>query len=365
MTISRACCGGGGGSGGGAGAGACGNTAGGDGGDRGLGTAAVGEAGNGGVDGAEADVGEDNVGVGDLGLNLGGDTGGGGAFATLSTELAGLVDGEGGVEPEHVDGMVIPDGHDENHVLGEGLAHLLEAALALVVIEIAKDGLLGVAPGIGDGVLVGEAGNGGDRVGDDDAILDVEALDLGEIAGRVLQELGDNGELLCGIDSLALAVEGLVAHAVSVEIASIGIANTAIAVSAVGTTAAIALAPALADGGAGVRSEGGSHVVGLPDIHLRAASTIFARAGVAVILGGVPSLNVGLAVDELDVAGALSITVTGTVLGTSLVAGVLGKTTVEVHGDEVESTVQTAANVGDIDIKGELVAEELEACGGG
>jgi hypothetical protein len=48
-------------------------------------------------------------------------------------------------------------------------------------------------------------------------------------------------------------------------------------------------------------------------------------------------------VDELDVARALSVTVTGTVLGTSLVARVLGETTVLVHRGEVESTVETAA----------------------
>lgn len=72
------------------------------------------------------------------------------------------------------------------------------------------------------------------------------------------------------------------------------------------------------------------------------------------------SLKVGVVtyntVDELDIAGALRVAVSGTVLGTSLVGRELGKTTVEVHGDEVQSAVQAAANVGDIDVEGELVA---------
>lgn len=47
--------------------------------------------------------------------------------------------------------------------------------------------------------------------------------------------------------------------------------------------------------------------------------------------------------DELEVSRALSITVTGTKLGTSLVGWVLGKTTIGVHLDKVQGTVDTAA----------------------
>jgi hypothetical protein len=39
---------------------------------------------------------------------------------------------------------------------------------------------------------------------------------------------------------------------------------------------------------------------------------------------------------------------------------VLGKATILVHGDEVQGTVQTAADAGNIDIEGEFVAEESE-----
>jgi hypothetical protein len=65
-------------------------------------------------------------------------------------------------------------------------------------------------------------------------------------------------------------------------------------------------------------------------------------------------------VDELDVPGALRITVASSVLGTSLVVGVLRETTISVHLDEVESTVETARKLGDVDIKGELAVEQVE-----
>lgn len=65
-------------------------------------------------------------------------------------------------------------------------------------------------------------------------------------------------------------------------------------------------------------------------------------------------------INELDVTGALAVAVTSAVLGTSGVARVLGQTTIGVHGNEVEGTVQTAANTGNIHVKGELVAQQGE-----
>lgn len=66
------------------------------------------------------------------------------------------------------------------------------------------------------------------RVGNHDAVLNVEALDFRQVAsvGAVIgDELGDNGEGLAGVDGEALAVEGGVALAVRVEVASIGVAE--------------------------------------------------------------------------------------------------------------------------------------------
>jgi hypothetical protein len=51
---------------------------------------------------------------------------------------------------------------------------------------------------------------------------------------------------------------------------------------------------------------------------------------------------------------------TGSVLGTSLVARVLAHTTILLHLDEVESTVQAARKLGDINIEGELLSDDVE-----
>lgn len=320
----------------------------------------VDKAGNGRVDGTEADVGEGNVGVGDLGLKVRRLARRSRAGTALLAGL-GAVDGEGGVEPEHVGVMVIPDGHDKDHGLREGLAHLGHAALAVeAVVGVFEGSSASLAPLLSDRVS-DNTGNPRLRVRDNDAVLHVEALDLGESAGRVLEELGHDGHLLGSIDRLANAVELLVAHAVRVEVATIGIAHTGIPVIAVGATAVVALAAGLVDFLARMGSIGSGHVVGLPNIHLGAARAITTGAAVGVIAAiGCPSLDVGLAIDELDVLGALRIAVAGTVLGTSLVARVLGKTTIQVHGNEVKSAIETAANVGHIDVKGKLVAEKFE-----
>lgn len=100
--------------------------------------------------------------------------------------------------------------------------------------------------------------------------------------------------------------------------------------------------------------------VGLPDIHLWAASTVLSGTSVLVLSRWGPSDNVSLTVDELDIVWALSIAVTGTVLSTSLVTRVAGLSSIGVHLREVESTVQTARKLGDIDIEGELLVEEVE-----
>jgi len=67
-----------------------------------------------------------------------------------------------------------------------------------------------------------------------------------------------------------------------------------------------------------------------------------------------------LSVDELHVSGALRIAVASTVLGTSLVGGETGHATVCVHGREVDGTVETTRELGNVDVEGELLVQELE-----
>lgn len=66
------------------------------------------------------------------------------------------------------------------------------------------------------------------------------------------------------------------------------------------------------------------------------------------------------AIDELEIPRALGITVSGSVLGTGLVARVFRHATIGIHSHKVQSTVQTARKVRDIHIEGELVVQQVE-----
>lgn len=152
----------------------------------------------------------------------------------------------------------------------------------------------------------------------------VEAFDFAD-GGAGAEELGDDGHFLVGVDGHSGAVEVGHAHAVAlgfgisdldigiggdvayVEIASVLVADTAIAVVAITALITRALGDAVVLAGMG--SVGSGDRVGLPDIHLRAAGAVFAGSGVLVVVGWVPALDVGLTVDELDVVGALGIAV--------------------------------------------------------
>ena len=67
-----------------------------------------------------------------------------------------------------------------------------------------------------------------------------------------------------------------------------------------------------------------------------------------------------LSVNELDIFGTLRVAVTSTVLGTSLVVGVLGHTTIGIHLGQVESAIETARKVGHVNIEGELLVDKLK-----
>ncbi len=127
------------------------------------------------------------------------------------------------------------------------------------------------------------ASNGGLGVGDDDVVLNVESSDFLESTGaRAVtgDELSNNSEGLGGINGQARAVEGVITHAVGVEITSISITKRRVSCI---DTAVSAAAPGLLVDGARVtmalintdlgkgkmvysRSIGSRDGVGFPDI---------------------------------------------------------------------------------------------------
>ena len=78
------------------------------------------------------------------------------------------------------------------------------------------------------------------------------------------------------------------------------------------------------------------------------------------VRGATAGVCTNLAVDELKIPRALSIAIASSVLGASLVGRILGSSTISIHGDEVDGTVETAAETGKVDIKGELLVEQGE-----
>lgn len=181
------------------------------------------------VDGSKLDVGENDTCTAGRGLNGCWDTRSGRA-GTACRALHGRADRVGGVEPEHVGVVVIPQRHDEDHTSGERLAHGSQAAFALEVGLIAESGLLRIAVCGGDGIIASDTGHGGLGVGNHHAILDVEALDLAQHAAR-LDELGDDGEDGIRVDCQAWTVEAGVTLAVAVEVTSIRVTLSVVAVS--------------------------------------------------------------------------------------------------------------------------------------
>lgn len=208
------------------------------------------------ANGAELDVGEDNLSIGVLGLNIGWDTAGDVALSTTGTWGFWItVGGVGRIEPEHVGVVIIPQRHNKDHTLRHTLAHGVHAAELVEGVDfLVEDLLLGVAPLLGDGVA-GHAGDGGLGVLDDFAALDVEALELRELVARA-QKLGHDGHLLGGIDRLALAVEVLDTHTIGVEVAAVGVAGSGVAIKRVGSTALVVYTDAVAFGLTGVGCEG-------------------------------------------------------------------------------------------------------------
>lgn len=217
----------------------------------------------------------------------------------------------------HVGLVVVPQRHDEDHAaVCEGITHSLHATFRGKGIGVAEDRLLVLAEGVGDRVTA-DASYVGSGLIEDLTTLNVFATDLDEVAvGGVVgsNELSDDSERLGGVDGLARAVECSVAHSERVEVAAVLVTETLVSVT--GARSAISIIGA---GGVARNTDVWSHgvrdAVRLPDVHLVTARAGVASACVCVVGGSTPALNVGLALDELDILWTLGITVAGTVLG--------------------------------------------------
>lgn len=180
--------------------------------------------------------------------------------------------------------MVIPQTHDKNHAISESLAESRHATVLREDILVSKGLLLGCAEVRVDGV----AGDTADirlGVGDDYSVLDVESLDLAQSAavGSIgSDELRDDSHLGVGVDDLSGAEEASVAHAVWVEVTSIGVTGTCVALGGVSATAVVTFAHGLSGSVTRVGSQGSRDAVGFPDVKLCTARAVVTNSRVGV-----------------------------------------------------------------------------------
>lgn len=213
---------------------------------------------------SEADVGESNSRIRVRSLQLRVGTVIRRARTTLSTpsRLALRVSR---IKPQHVGVSISPQRERKNHALLKRLAHMRHTAnLRELILLLTESLLLGRAELVGERAA-GVAGHDALGVSDDLAVLDVDALDLGEEAVIAGDELGHDGDGLGAVDGEAgaLAVELLVALAEGVEVAAVCVAGAAVAVVGEGSAALVAGAGVVAVVDAGVGSVRGGGVVGL------------------------------------------------------------------------------------------------------
>lgn len=151
--------------------------------------------------------------------------------------------------------LVPPDGHGEHHTPSKRVAHLLHGTK---LHEAAR--VCGLAELVVHVVDLRQGGDVDGGVFDDAAVLDVQAVDLAELALLVGNELGDDGEGLARVDNLAGAVVVPLVDAVGVVAAAGLVADTLVSALLAG-----ALVETL--DAARVRSQVCSTAVGFPNVH--------------------------------------------------------------------------------------------------
>mmetsp|Transcript_55266 Transcript_55266/g.89376 ORF Transcript_55266/g.89376 Transcript_55266/m.89376 type:complete len:290 (-) Transcript_55266:425-1294(-) len=258
----------------------------------------------------------------------------------------GRIGRKSGVQPSHLGGVVVPNRQAQDHASLQGLPHAPQAALGLVVVDVAKDSLLRIAELICDCASLNSR-EGGVSVCDNFAILHVESSNLNQVAlvGAVRSmKLSHNGHGFCRVHAEVrpVAVEVLVTHAVGIHVATVLVTEAFPASVVLCAVAAVDSCAARGpDGAAGVRRERCSPLVGLPNVHLHAAD---AMRLVALKL----------------LVRALRIAVASSVLGTCPVVLLQALAAHSGHLHKVDCAVEATHQRRHVDVQCELAIEKLE-----
>lgn len=248
------------------------------------------------INGTELDVAVNNarIGFGDFYLRR--NAGVSRAGTTSNTRLRGIsVCRVCAVEPEHVNGMVIPNGKRKNHPSADGAAHCGHATEILERVSISKSSLLLFAKTVANRIGLGNTTDFAHTVLNDLAVLNVEPANLREstrIRTIACNELCNDGELLGRVDGSTGAVERGITHAVAVEVTAVFIADTRVALV---TIAAVGpFATGLTVDTADMRGVGGRDAICFPNIHFVAAGAVLASASIYIVGRAFPAFNISL-----------------------------------------------------------------------
>ena len=199
---------------------------------------------------------------------------------------------------------IVPDGHDQDHRNPQSGVELVKAANLREPVTVAKRSGGRLAK-LGSN----SAGAARDAVPLGGGYLDFLVVLDKELGKLVRLELGYDGKLLAGIDGEALAVEVLVAHSVRVVVTAVSVAVAREPVLRVGAAAARRFAHVVLVVLARVRRKGKGVRVGFPNVDLGTAAAERTDAGVGVVAGCLPALDIGLAADKFEVTGALGVAI--------------------------------------------------------
>jgi len=270
----------------------------------------------------------------------------------------------GGVEPEHVNIMVVPDRQNQDHTVFEGLAHLGDTSFGRELVDFFEVLLDGSAEVVRDRVVLLSVDGGGWSLNHFSSldVLSSDFVDSSVVSSVVGNELSDDGEWHGGInfEVASRSKESLGSVSEGSEVASISIAKARVSI---GVTAVVS-SRSIASFGRIVRarmsSEGLGDRVSFPNVELHAAGSVFPSSSIWVGRIAVPSLRVGLTIDKLDVSWALGIAISSSIVGSSVVSRELRKSTISWHLGEVKSSIETTWQLGNINIKGEFSVDKLE-----
>merc|ERR1719244_655596 len=197
-------------------------------------------------------------------------------------------------------------------------------------------------------------------------ILDKDPLNLNEfsiVSTIISNKLCDNCHRLGSINNKtrSFSIKSLVSQSPWVQVTAILVTHSIISVSrSIVSTINRIITWLMSNCVTGVWSVGSCLAVGLPNVHFIAARSNLTLSGVDIIVTWFPSFNINNPTNELEIMGALGITVACSVGSSRLVSWIFTHTTIFLHFNKVESTIQPTGEIRHINIKGELPVQKLE-----